>query len=137
MNFTKLFAAVAGCALAFSSAGCNDTTGTVVVPGDTGTLTLKWTVAGSADPGSCAFYGASDLELVVYDAAGAPFTSTTAPCEDFGLTIDLPPGTFSADATLLDPNAVPVSVAAPLDNIRIISGTDITIDLDFPAASML
>ena len=102
-----------------------------------GTVTLDWLVAGRTDPGLCAAYGATHVELVVYDATGATVARQYARCESFSLTVPLPAGTYTADATLVDPNSNALSVTKPLEAIEVVPGTDLAINLDFPSSSML
>ena len=126
-------------ALAGGALGCSITAEPPVisVPVASGTLTVHWTVAGGSDPSVCGAYGATDLELVVYDASGAQVATTTAACEGFALTLSLPEGTYSADATLIDPNGASRSTTKPLQAIVVVRGTDLAIDLDFPQSSIL
>lgn len=108
-----------------------------VVPAAVGTLTVTWTVAGRADSGACAAYAATDLELVVYDEAGRVVASAKSPCESFSLRLGLSEGTYTADATLINPNGTARSTTKPLQAIVIVAGTDLAIDLDFPRSSIL
>jgi hypothetical protein len=125
--------------LAGGTLGCSVTAEPpiVVAPAPTGTLTLRWTVVGSASAPVCRTFGATDLEVVIYDETGAEVARTTGPCEGFGLTIPLPDGTYSADVTLTDPGGGARSVTKPLQAIQIVAGTDLAIDLDFPQSSIL
>jgi hypothetical protein len=107
------------------------------VPEATGTLTVRWLVAGTTDPGACASAGADALELVVYDAAGTEVATAKEPCESFSLTLSLPEGAYSADATLIDVGSNARSVTTRLNAIRVSAGTDLAIDVDFPGASLL
>jgi hypothetical protein len=148
MNSLKVYAAVTGCALAVAAlSGCYVSTepgpgpgpGPVPIPvtGPTGTVTLAWTVDGSHSPPSCSQFGAYDLELVIRDRYQRIVTSTTAPCSDFNLTLPLPRGTYEGEATLIDSRSGEVSTTLPLQDISIVPGTDLTIDIDFPASSRL
>jgi len=123
-------AALCGCSVeAGVSAGPN-----VEVP-DNGTLTVLSSIEGSTDPAECDFVGATDLELAIYEG-DRQVTVVTSDCYDFGISVSLPDGIYNADATLLD-NGVAASTTLTLDEIRVISGTDIQIDIDFPASSIL
>jgi hypothetical protein len=124
-------------ALSGTSLGCSvAVTPTSSVPA-TGTLTVRWRVAGGTDPGACSTFGASLLELVVYDPGGDEVARANGSCSAFGLTIDLPDGTYSADATLIDSNGRSRTVTKQLAAIEVVQGTDLAIDLDFPASSFL
>lgn len=102
-----------------------------------GTMTLRWTVTGTTSPSACAAYGATLLEVVVYDAAGNEVAHANQGCGAFGITLDLPDGTYTAEVTLIDSAGNARSVTKPLHAIEVVTGTDIAIDLDFPAASFL
>jgi len=103
----------------------------------TGSLTVRWTIAGSDSSVQCSYYAVDSLRLVIYDDSGSQVTSIDAACEAFNVTVDLDPGTYSADATLVDVNKKPRSLTLPINNIRITTGTDLAIATDFPARSLL
>ena len=73
----------------------------------------------------------------MYDAAGNPVTTVDAPCESFSLTVELPEGRYTADATLVDQASRARSVPKTLSAVDIVAGTNLTINLDFPSSSML
>ena len=139
MHLLTLVIPLSTWALAGGALGCTLTTEppVVVVPAASGTLTVRWTVAGSDHPAACGVYGATDLELVVFDENGAQVASTLGACEGFSLTLALPEGTYSAEATLVDPRGSARSVTKPLQAIVVVRGTDLAIDLDFPQSSIL
>lgn len=109
----------------------------VTVPAATGTLTVRWLVAGTTNPSVCDSYGATTMELVVYDAAGNEVTRVNAPCASFALTLTLLEGTYTADATLVDARSNARSVTKALLAIDVVAGTDIAIDIDFTSTSIL
>ena len=127
-------AGLAGCAVSLEP---DNLPPPLAAPASRGTVTLNWLVAGRTDPGLCAAYGATHVELVVYDDTGRTIARQYAPCESFSLTLPLPAGTYTADATLVDPRSNALSVTKPLEAIDIIPGTDLAINLDFPSSSML
>jgi len=141
MHLLTLVIPLSTWALAGGALGCSVTatppSAVVTVPAATGTLTIHWTVAGASDPSVCSAYGATDLELVVYDESGTEVATTTGACEGFSLTLALPDGTYTADATLIEPNGTARSTTKPLQAIVIVGGTDLAIDLDFPQSSIL
>jgi hypothetical protein len=127
--------ALSGCALSIEPPEGSPPT-PIVLPAGSGSVTVRWVVAGAANPATCDAFGATDLELVVYDASGRPVTRQIAACGTFGLSIPLREGTYSAEVTLLDAAGNPVSTTKNLDAIEVISGTDLAIDVDFPAGSI-
>jgi len=138
MRISALVVSLFASSLAAGSLGC--TVGVVTPPVEmaaTGTLTVTWLMAGTTDASLCAGYGARSLELAVYDEAGNEVTTVDTPCESFSTTVELPEGTYTADATLVDAASRAKSVTKPLSGIDIVAGTDLTIDLDFPTGSML
>lgn len=102
-----------------------------------GSMTVNWTIASSTAPAQCSYYRVDGLELVVYDDTGAEIVSTNAPCEGFSVEVELSPGTYHADATLVDADKRPRTVTLPLNDIRVTEGTDIALDIDFPSRSIL
>jgi hypothetical protein len=146
MRLSKRSAVLAGClAGAAALAGCTVETGVSPPPpirppprpDITGSLTVRWTIAGSTSPLQCAFYRVDGLSIILYDAVGTAIVSTVAPCERFAVTIDIAPGLYHADATLVDADQRPRSLTLPLKNLRITTGTNLNVDVEFPARSML
>lgn len=139
MRIAALVFPLCSCVLAAHGMAC--TVGVegppVVVPAAIGTLTVTWLVAGTSDPSMCSAYGASAMEVVVYDAAGQEVTTVQPSCSDFAVTLELPEGTYTAEATLVDSASGARSVTKPISTFDVVDGTDIAIDLDFPASSML
>src|SRR5262249_19320939 len=141
MHQLTLVLPLLACVFGGMSAGCTVTASpvppVVTVPAATGSLTLRWHISGADDPAACSAYDATTLQLVIYDANGTEVTTVAAPCESFSTTVTLPEGTYSADATLVDPSGGSRTVTKPLLAIEIVAGTDLAIDLDFPAGSFL
>lgn len=104
---------------------------------DTGTLTVDYTIEGTTDSYACLDYGVSDVELVVYTASGARVAEQEAYCDDFQVSITLPPGSYTADVTLIDEVDRAMSVTKPLYDLRVFSDAELVVDLDFPPDSML
>jgi hypothetical protein len=139
MRSWSLWAGVSTILFAVCSTGCATEVDArpIVIPAQTGRLTVFWTVDDSTDPSACDAVAADGFELSLFDASGRAFDTVVANCEDFALTIDLPPGTYSADATLIDVADRSASTTIALDNVRIFSATELTIDTDFPLSSIL
>lgn len=108
-----------------------------VVGSSIGTVTVNWLVQGRSDPAACAEVGATRMEVVVYDANGRPVARETAWCGDFSLTMPLPEGDYTADATLIDARWNRVTTTKTLRAIDVIPDTDLAINLDFPSGSLL
>lgn len=143
MHLLTLVISLLSCALGASAMGCSVGVSAtpeppiVTTPASTGTVTLRWLVAGTTSPTVCATFAATMLELVIYDAAGNQVATANAPCGSFAVTVELPEGSYTADATLVDDNSNARSVTKPLAAIEVVPGTDLAIDLDFPPSSIL
>jgi hypothetical protein len=147
MNSSKLYAGISSCLLAMAGlGGCYVTTEPVPIPeptpnpgpsSQTGTVTVSWTVEGSHSAPACTQFGAYDLELVITDSLNRPVTTASAPCSDFSLSVRLPAGNYEANARLVDAQSSDASTALPLHDIRVIPGSNLTLDIDFPNTSRL
>ena len=118
-------------------AGCGGDDDTVVIVDSSAPLTVRWTIDGTIDSGACAFYRADLFELVVLDIDGRVVTELTSPCEDFEISVELLEGSYDADATLIDAFDRPVTVTEQLNALRVIPGTELVVDVDFPVTSIL
>ena len=140
MKHSKLYAGLtAWCLGAAPLMGCVFTAEPLPSPPPaepTGSVTVEWSIAGSARPEQCAAYRVDALELVIYELPGQPLVVVDAPCENFSVTVDLAPGVYQGQATLIDANQRPVSRRLPLEDLVVKSGTDLKVDIDFPATSI-
>ncbi len=134
MHFSKVFFALAASLFAASQSGC------LVIASEPyvgrGSMTMSFTIDSSNHASECVYYGADQLEVTLFDAAGAPVITVDAPCEGHDLSVELDEGEYSAEATLIDLDGFPVSDTLVLDAFRVIDQTDLVIDLDFPADAM-
>jgi len=130
---------LAAALLTFGATGCDDDDDDVIIvtPTPTGLLTTQWSIDGSFAPTSCFAVGAYDFELVLYDDLDVFFEEVQVPCEDFSLTIDLPVGRYSADATLVDPGDFAISLTQILDDLLILESSELVVDVNFPANDLL
>jgi hypothetical protein len=125
-------------ALAPATTGCGgDGDDTVVIVDSSAPLTVRWTIDGTVDSGACAFYRADLFELVVLDIDGGVVAELTTPCEEFQISLELLEGSYDADATLIDVLDRPVTITEQLDDLRVIPGTELVVDVDFPVQSIL
>lgn len=115
--------------------GCGGET-EVLVPNQ-GRLTLTWSVESSQSGSACTAVDADHIEIVVFDAFGRQIDVVDANCEDFVVSIDLPAGTYSVDATLVDSADRSASTTLPIDNLRVTGGTELIVDTDFPLSSII
>jgi hypothetical protein len=102
-----------------------------------GTLTVNWSIDGLRDPRDCADFGVDRLELVIYDRFGDVVDELEPFCEDFGISVDLEEGSYSADVTMVDSFDRSATLTETLEAIDIIADTDLTLGVDFPVDSFL
>lgn len=129
-------------ALAAGAAGCSVQAGASAGPGPgpgepvvtQGTLSIAWTVNGSVDPAECDYYGADALQIDLYDADDMLLATDTPYCDAFIEDIDLDPGDYTVDLTLVDTLDHPVSTTLSLTG-RIHEDTETDLDIDFPDSS--
>lgn len=136
MSFSTMSPRLIACAVAvFSLGGCYVGPGSNSAP-FTGTISVFSSIEGSTQSYECGSIGATDLELAVYEG-NSPYTTATAPCFDFQIFVELPEGDYNADATLIDRYSRAVSTTLRLDDLRVLSGTELRVDIDFPWSSIL
>lgn len=102
-----------------------------------GTLTAEWSIDGYIEPSDCDFYRVDLFELVVYDGADRYYAEATAPCDAFNVSIDLPDGIYSADATLIDYSDRPATITLVIDQLDVRGGTELIVPIDFRPSSFL
>jgi hypothetical protein len=117
-----------------ASACANGGDGTPQPPAD-GTVTFDWTLAGVKDPNTCGVQDVATFDVVVTTPNGAPYAEFRESCEVFATTVSLPPGTYAANAVLLDPQNFERTTEIPVVPFDVISATDLAIPLDFPPSS--
>jgi hypothetical protein len=141
MKLSKVAQGLYGCLFwAAALTGCTVEAGLVTPPPSpdiSGSVTVRWTIASTTAPAQCSYYGIDSLELVIYDETGASLLTTDAPCDAFSVRVELDPGIYHADATLVDVNHRPRSLTLPINDLQVTTGTDLVVDIDFPARSML
>jgi len=121
------------------AAGCGGggETREVVVTGATGTLVVDWTVDGAKAPSECQQGGATTLDVTVQTASGADAGEFQADCESFSTSIDLPSGSYTATAVLIDPGGADRTTPIDLSPFRIHGDDVLTTPIDFPSDSFL
>ena len=100
----------------------------------TGTLQVNWTIAEASDATLCATHAAQTLSIQVFNASNVQYGATTnAACSALSASIiDLPQGTYTIQAQMLDANGASVSsLVGPLTE-TISNGIVTTQALDFP-----
>jgi hypothetical protein len=100
-----------------------------------GLLTVTWTVDGTDDPAICAFEGADAIDIFVERSRGGMEAYVTDICESFATSIELRPGSYYADAMLMDRGGSPITTAVDLGYFEIYGGDELIVDADFPSSS--
>jgi hypothetical protein len=101
-----------------------------------GALTVDWSLDDSFDPDECDDYDAYYAEFIIYEG-GDEVAHMQPRCEEFEVSIELPDGEYSLDATLLDRDDRPVTTTLSLDDIDVYEGHETRISIDFPLDSRL
>lgn len=120
---------------AASACGCTvESTAPPPVIVRAGSVIIRWSIDGTFDPNQC-FQGSADrISVTVTDLGGALIGEFVAPCQDFSTRIDLAPGSYQADAALVGASGVRTT-SVLIDPFTVVSGTDLVLDIDFPASS--
>jgi hypothetical protein len=126
-------------ASSIASSGCygDDDVVVVVPPERVGLLTVRWSITGATVADDCSRFGADFFELLLYDRFGVFFFESSAPCQAFALSLELPEGIFEADATLVDSEDAAVSLTERIEQIVITSDSELVISIDYPPGSFL
>jgi hypothetical protein len=120
------FAGLSGCGTASTS--------TVTVVGD-GVLVVDWTIDDAKDSRDCASMGADSIDVVVSTAAGDVVGDFNAYCEAFEISIQLAPGNYYGDATLLDTAGRARTTPVDLGRFSIYGDDTLHVPIDFPLDS--
>jgi hypothetical protein len=103
----------------------------VVVVGD-GVLDVDWTIGDAKSARDCANEGADSIDVVVTTAAGDVVGDFNAYCEDFVISIELAPGTYYGNATLLDAGGHARTTPVDLGRFVIYGDDELDVPIDFP-----
>jgi hypothetical protein len=113
------------------------TTSDVSVEGETppldGALALAWTIEQTKDPAQCEQSHFKTVEVLVTAADGSPAGQFQGSCSSFGIAIGLEPGTYSADALLVDTTFHDRN-SVHLATFEIHSAERLSVPIDFSAA---
>lgn len=107
------------------------------LPPAVGSLTVQWTLSGRREPLDCGGLGIDRFQLSLTAASGGEAEPWEAPCDAFQISIDLPPGTYSGEALMVDRLDRPVTLNVPLEQVDVVAGRDVVKPIDFPMAAFL
>jgi len=99
-----------------------------------GTLLVDWTVEGRHATAACRETGADTVNIAISTGHETLVDEFQELCETFEVSVDLLPGTYLIDATLLDANGVEITTTVT-DRVFIDPGVVTTSAVDFPANS--
>lgn len=128
---SRIFATAFVALTTLGGCGSAGTSGGVVVVGD-GVAVVDWTLESAKDPNDCAATGADSIDVVVSTAAGDIVGDFNAPCEAFDISIQLAPGSYYGNATLLDAAGRARTTAVDLGRFSIYGDDELHIPIDFP-----
>jgi len=100
-----------------------------------GALALAWTIEQTKDPMQCEQSHFKAVEVLVTAADGSPAGEFQRSCGSFALTIGLEPGTYSADALLVDTTFHDRN-SVHLSTFEIRGGDSLSIPIDFSNAGL-
>jgi hypothetical protein len=124
-----IFAVCAACTALLT--GCGDNT--TVVAG-AGTLVVDWTVSGTKDPAECDASGAQDADVTV-SSGNVVIGEFASDCRNFSEAISLGPGTYDAQAVLLDSAGADRTTSIAIGPVQIFGGDQVVVPINFPASS--
>lgn len=102
----------------------------------TGTLVVDWTVEGSKRASACYRNAADALDVAIYDEHDHLVDGFQEACEAFETSIELYPGTYYVDTTLVDFDGLAVTTTA--SELLHIDDRRVTVSaVDFPFDSFL
>jgi hypothetical protein len=103
-----------------------------------GSLTLQWTLSGRREPLDCGGLGIDRFQVSLTSAtSGGDAEPWDAPCDAFQLSIDLPPGTYTGEAVMVDRLDRAVTLNVAVEQVEVVAGKDVTKTIDFPMAAFL
>lgn len=107
------------------------------LPPAVGSLTLQWTLSGRREPLDCGGLGIDRFQVSLTAATGGDAELWEAPCDAFQLSIDLPPGSYTGEAVMVDRLDRAVTLNVPVDQVDVVAGRDVVKAVDFPMAAFL
>lgn len=130
---SAMLATLSGCVVETAD---NGSSGPPPVHGSgSGSLVVDWTIDGTKDVDQCDQSGSTKIDILVTAANGSPAGEYQQSCAAFATTIDLAPGSYSADALLLDSADQARTTSVHLRTFDILGDDQLTIPVDFDASS--
>jgi len=106
-----------------------------VIVHDSGSLVVDWTIDDSKSPNTCDLSGATTLDVTVTASDGTAAGEYQQACTAFATTISLAPGSYRAEAILLDSADRERTTPVQIRPFEILGNDQLTIPIEFPASS--
>ena len=100
-----------------------------------GQAVVDWTIDGLKDPNKCAQANVAAIHITVFFSNGAPVGNYQQSCSAFSTSIALDPGSYSANATLIDPGGAARTTTVPINPFTVAGNDTLNLPIDFPASS--
>jgi hypothetical protein len=102
-----------------------------------GEAVVDWTINGDKNSSECRQSDAGSVVITVYSRGGRSLGDFEQDCEAFATSIPLPPGDYTAEATLLDYDGEDRTTSVEISPFSIYGNDSVALDIDFPASSFL
>lgn len=137
MNAFRNFASLGALAAVALVTGCtvNSSPAPTTTATAQSTLTVRWSIDGAFDPNQCASHAAPTLDVRILDQSNGAVYESTAPCAAFTTTIPIKPGSYTANATLVDATGHARTTTVNLQPFTLADGAANRLDADFPSSS--
>jgi hypothetical protein len=107
----------------------------VYVDRGNGLLTLEWTLGGTTDPIECDATDSEVIEISITQSGGRVIDQFVESCDRFAASVELMPGTYRAEAVLLDPSGRERTTTVGMGTFDIYGDDELILDVDFPPSS--
>jgi hypothetical protein len=98
---------------------------------DIGSVAVHWSIGGGTDPGTCARFRASAVDVSVSDDANAIVARVVPRCSAFVTVLSLQAGSYRAFGALLDDQGNILSLG-PAVRFAVNGGRETSVTFDFP-----
>ena len=100
-----------------------------------GEAVVDWTINGDKNPSECRQSDAASVVVTVYSRSGRALGDFEQDCEAFATSIPLPPGDYTATATLLDYDGNDRTTSVDISPFSVFGDESVSLEIDFPASS--
>lgn len=107
----------------------------VYVEEGNGLLTVEWTLDGTTDPDECDATDSDVINVFITDGGGRVVDDFVESCDRFATSVELLPGSYRAEAVLLDPSGRERTTTVGMGTFEIYGDDELILDIDFPPSS--